>query len=665
MFKNMGVRMKMILGFVLLYVIAIAIGLIGIRGIKTTLKSNAALIQRQVPAALSLAGLKEAQLFIMVSERALFIPGMKTNELIQTQYNSIDFGMKGSEKATAIYEALSRDEEKDKMWKDLLEVKKQLIEEDNKIIALSKDRDALFAAGKDETSPEVISLETKAINETLVSREYALKANDMINALIAKENEATKTNLLSNVADGKRAIVMVIILLVGGFLIGFTTSYLSAHSIMRILRSIREQFRKVVEEVLEGKLATRANAMETNWEFRDITDGLNNTLDAVINPLTVAADYVEKISNGNMPPVITEQYKGDFNIIICNLNTLINTLNDITTKAQLIANGDLTVDLKVRSENDVMIRSLKDMVKSTANIISEFQTAANNISASSQQMSSTSQQMSQGASEQASSAEEVSSSMEQMAANIQQNTENAQQTEKIALNASDGISKLSQSALETSNYMIEVADKVSIIGEIARQTNILALNAAVEAARAGEHGKGFAVVAAEVRKLAERSQTAAAEIDTLTKTSVRATEEGAKMMSSIIPEINKTAKLVQEIAAASIEQNSGADQVNNAIQQLNHVTQQNAAASEEMATSSEELASQAQQLMEMITFFKIDTGDSGRKSFVTSNMSKPAPMNVAYADKDISNLYEQRAKVHKGVNINMGKEKTDTNYEKF
>jgi methyl-accepting chemotaxis protein len=292
---------------------------------------------------------------------------------------------------------------------------------------------------------------------------------------------------------------------------------------------------------------------------------------------------------------------------------------------QLVANGDLTVDLKKRSDKDLLMQSLNDMVKSTSKIISEFQTAAQNISTSSQQMSSTSQQMSQGASEQASSAEEVSSSMEEMVANIMQNTENARQTEKIAVDAADGINKMAVASKQTLDNIKEIADKVSIIGEIARQTNILALNAAVEAARAGEHGRGFAVVAAEVRKLAERSQASAVEIERLTKNSVRITEDAGKMMELIVPEIGKTSKLVQEISAASMEQNSGADQVNNAIQQLNHITQQNAAASEEMATSSEELAGQAEQLMQMISFFDLGNDENDARPAINLGNQNVSP----------------------------------------
>lgn len=279
--------------------------------------------------------------------------------------------------------------------------------------------------------------------------------------------------------------------------------------------------------------------------------------------------------------------------------------------AEVISKGDLTqdIDQKYANQNDEigqLARSLQDMVNRLRDIIGNVIAGSDNIAAASQQMSSVAQQMSQGSSEQASSAEEVSSSMEEMAANIQQNTEYARETEKIAKAAESGITEGSKTTNQAADAMKQIADKISIIGEISRQTNILALNAAVEAARAGEHGKGFAVVAAEVRKLAERSQVAANEIDKLSKYGVDISETAGKKLAEIVPEIQKTARLVQEIAAASIEQNSGAAQVNSAVQQLNQVTQQNAASSEEMATSSEELAGQAEQLLDLVSFFKFE-----------------------------------------------------------
>jgi len=281
--------------------------------------------------------------------------------------------------------------------------------------------------------------------------------------------------------------------------------------------------------------------------------------------------------------------------------------------ASQVATGDLTVTIDVDQKDEIgqLAHSLKGMVYKLREIVTGIVAGAENIASASQQMSSGSQQLSQGASEQASSAEEVSSSMEEMTSNIQQNADNAQQTEQISLKATESIREGNKSASLSASSMRDIAEKISIISEISFQTNILALNAAVEAARAGEHGKGFAVVAAEVRKLAERSKIAAEEINEVSKSGVDIAEKAGKQLEDIVPEIEKTSKLVQEISAASMEQNSGADQINNAIQQLNQVTQQNAASSEELATSSEELSSQAEQLKELISYFKTDKGNAG------------------------------------------------------
>jgi methyl-accepting chemotaxis protein len=201
--------------------------------------------------------------------------------------------------------------------------------------------------------------------------------------------------------------------------------------------------------------------------------------------------------------------------------------------------------------------------------------------------------------------------MEEMVSNIRQNADNAQQTEKIAVKAAEDAGESGNAVAETVTAMKEIAGKISIIEEIARQTNLLALNAAIEAARAGEHGKGFAVVAAEVRKLAERSQEAAGEIGHLSSSSVEVAEQAGKMLEQIIPDIKRTAELVQEISASSSEQNAGADQINRAIQQLDQVIQQNASAAEEMSSTAEELSSQALALQDNVRFFKVGGNGNG------------------------------------------------------
>lgn len=303
-------------------------------------------------------------------------------------------------------------------------------------------------------------------------------------------------------------------------------------------------------------------------------------------------------------------------------------LSSAARLADDVADGNLSATAEVKGDDEVgdLIKTLNAMTARLREVVSEVTTASRNVAAGSQEMSATAEQLSQGATEQASSTEEASASMEEMASTIKQSADNASQTEKIARqSAADAIAS-GEAVTNAVTAMQTIAEKIMVVQEIARQTDLLALNAAVEAARAGEHGRGFAVVASEVRKLAERSQAAAAEISTLSSTTVKAARSAGEMLSKLVPDIQRTAELVEEISAGSREQNAGAAQINTAIQQLDKVTQQNTSAAEEMSATSEELASQAEQLQAAISYFRIDGRDqSGSSSAAGAPARSKAP----------------------------------------
>ncbi|TBW37612.1 HAMP domain-containing protein [Siculibacillus lacustris] len=309
--------------------------------------------------------------------------------------------------------------------------------------------------------------------------------------------------------------------------------------------------------------------------------------------------------------------------------TISRGLSSAVTLANAVAGGDLNQTITVSSRDEIrdLVDALNVMTGKLRTIVGETLAAAENVSAGSQELSAGAEELSAGATEQASAAEEASSSMEEMAANIKQTADNATQTEKIARQSSADAQASGTAVNRAVQAMQTIAEKIGFVQEIARQTDLLALNAAVEAARAGEHGRGFAVVASEVRKLAERSQTAAAEISTLSTQTVTVAREAGEMLAKLVPDIKKTAELVEEISAACREQDIGADQVNQAIQQLDKVIQQNAGASEQMSATSEELAAQAEQLQSSIAYFRID-GTDAAPARAPVRAAAPAPVRA-------------------------------------
>jgi methyl-accepting chemotaxis protein len=292
--------------------------------------------------------------------------------------------------------------------------------------------------------------------------------------------------------------------------------------------------------------------------------------------------------------------------------------------AQAISQGDLAYKVDVgNSEPLGVFKSMLDMQQNLTQIIGDVIKNSEDIASAATQISSTSSTLSTGANEQAAGIQETSSAIEEMSSTVAQNSENAKVTDGIATESAKTAEQGGKAVKETVEAMKKIADKIGIVEDIAYRTNMLALNAAIEAARAGDHGKGFAVVAAEVRKLAELSQTAAGEISELTNQSVTVADEAGTLLEEMLPNIHRTADLVQEISAASDEQSSGIGQINTAITEFDSVTQQNAAASEELAAVAENMQVKTADLIKQIRFFKLDT-DQQQSGTGSSNYTPPS-----------------------------------------
>ncbi len=343
---------------------------------------------------------------------------------------------------------------------------------------------------------------------------------------------------------------------------------------------------------------------------------------SIARPILKVVDIAEKLAEGQSDFEIEARGKDETGLLMTAMKKMIDSNNEMVAAATGIASGDLRVRVTPRSQRDTLGSALANMIERLTEIIGEVRGGAASLTVASSQISASAQSLSQGTSEQASSVEETTSSLQEMSASITQNAENSGQMETMAVKGTNDVEESAQAVKQSVEAMTKIAQKISIIEEIAYQTNLLALNAAIEAARAGEHGRGFAVVATEVRKLAERSQTAAKDIGELASSSVDVAQRSGRLLTDLVPTIRKTADLVREVTAASIEQSGGVAQINRAMTLVDQVTQRNASASEELASTAEEMSSQAEALQQTIAYFKT----TGGHDVVAPRRETPAPV---------------------------------------
>ncbi len=525
---------------------------------------------------------------------------------------------------------------------------------------------------------EAIQLGDTSQRLDVQSRDEVGQLAHALNAMADKLQE--RANLAEKIAVGELDVEVAIA----------SDKDVLGHSLQTMIQAIRalvRDIRVLGKSAMAGQLAERADQTCHQGEYRAIIQGINDTIDVLLKPMQTAASYMDQISRGVISEPIDEEYQGDFNQIKSSINTCLAAVQRLVNDTRRMVDAGVSGSLKIRVDetchqgdfrqivhgvnqtmdavvgplekaasyiaeisrgrlpppikenyqgafNDLR-NNLNEMLKNLRHFAEDAHGASTHVAAGSSEISSSAEKMSQGSTEQASSIEQISSSMEQMNGTVQQNSDNAQQTAAIAQKTAKDARESGGAVNETVEAMQRIAERIGIIEEIARQTNMLALNAAIEAARAGEHGKGFAVVAAEVRKLAERSQSAAKEIGEVSHTSLEVSSKAGEMIRTLVPNIEQTAELCQEINASSREQAEGISQVTKAIHQLDQVIQQNAAAAEELSSTSAELTSQAERLRESAGFFKLDAHAiaSGMPTQAASALS--AVTNVSKTERNM------------------------------